>query len=124
MFYNDIEEYDEDEEPPEWTEIVLDAPEIAKAGRDAVINFTIRPANSSISNPVLKKVLSTQEENSPSPPILRTVDRDDYYIDFEEGKIVFPDVELSDAGTYEFSCDEDYIYRSTFRLNVEPKMGK
>ena len=114
--------------------MILYPPVSTVAGTDAVIKFTLVPADAETSNLQLNKLPFDIADgvSGPHPPVNadRTepdgpsldplpVSSDIYHIDLFEGKIVFPAVGVENAGSYVVSCDDDIL--GAFRLKVIPQ---
>lgn len=92
--------------------IEFNPPEIsAKVGSEAVIQFSVQPADLNIDEPPLLKKIFSESTSSLMDP--------EFNIELQERRIIFPEVTCSDAGVYELSCNEDCS--ATFQLKVLSK---
>ena len=69
-----------------------------KAGKEAVIHFSIEPAETDLSKIKLMKVPAESEEAIPVPVAI-------YNINLEKKEIVFPKLAMENAGTYVLCCN-------------------
>ena len=94
--------------------ILLSVPESIRVGDDAVINFSVQPADLDMLDAQLKRISSNQDDDT--PPLL--VSTGIYTMDLKRGKIIFPEMREENAGTYLLICNGDCS--KTFNLKVTP----
>ena len=104
-------------------------PETTIAGTDAVINFTILPADAKNLSLTLSLIdssgsqppVNTETTDGPSVTLVPVSDKI-YYIDLAEGNIVFPKVRVQNAGTYLVKCNDNTL--ESFKLEVVPQKSE